>query len=205
MRVAEQATAPRRRGRETGLDMVRTLAVIIGAVAVLLLLVPASPRVTQPGPDPVAAAATVQSDLGFAPAVVAPGDLGTGWTTRYARAETAAGLRQWRLGYLSPDERLVDVQQARSATVGWLTRDEALPAISGAPADLDAVLGRRGGAVEVTIGRQSWWQFERGDGTVALAVALGETVVVVSGTSQRVLPDMEQVAAALTTGGVTSG
>jgi len=177
--------------------MLRTMAVIVAAVGILLLLVPAPPAVVQPGPDPVAAAAAVTDEVGFAPAVVAPTDLGEGWATSYARVETVEGVVQWRLGYLSPTQRRVDVEQAREATVDWLTRQRSAPRIGAQPAILDEVLPGLGTAALVSVAGMKWWQYERGDGTVALARESGETLLVVSVAAQRPSDELQQVAAAL--------
>lgn len=184
--------------------MVRTMAVIVAAVGALLFLVPASPPIVQPGPDPVAAAAAAAAQLGFEPAVVPPADLGEEWTVSYARVETTEGVVQWRLGYLTPEQRRVDVEQASAATVGWLLRDTALPQVAGEAAALADVLPGRGGAGLVSVAGTPWWRFERGDGTVALAREAGGTVMVVTVTSQRPTEDGERVAAALDDAGLAA-
>lgn len=102
--------------------MVITMAVLVGAVAVLLLLVPAPQEVRQPGVDPAEAAPAASEQLGFDVLAVPPERIGEGWSASYARveqaAESAAGAAtasRWRVGYLSPGRRRVDLSQAARA------------------------------------------------------------------------------------------
>ncbi len=190
--------------------MVRTLGVIIVAVGALLLVLPQPPPIVQPGPDAVAAAGQAARSLGFAPLVAAPSDLGAEWSVQYARIETTEGVLQWRAGYLSPDGRRVDVEQARDVTVEWVRRESSRPAatVGAEPTgeealDLDTDLGGSGVA-QVEVAGVVWWRIERGDGVVALVRQVGDTTVMVSVTARRALADQERVAALLSPADVAS-
>ncbi len=175
--------------------MVVTLLVLVAAVALLLLLVPAPREIVQPGADPVAAAAEV--DLGFLPAAVPPETLGEGWRVSYARVEEQEGVQQWRVGYLSPDRRRVDVEQAVDVTPRWLARgpgllDEADPAVAEDPLAALAAAGQ-----EVEIAGGVWVTVPRADGDRAFARRDGDVVTVLSTPSEAGLVPLEEVAAAL--------
>jgi hypothetical protein len=175
--------------------MVITMLVLVAAVALLLLLVPAPREVVQPDADPVVAAA--EADLGFVPAAVPPEALGEGWRASYARVEEQEGVRQWRLGYLSPDRRRVDVEQAVDVTPRWLARGPGLleaadPAVADDPLAALAAVGQ-----EVDLAGSTWVTVPRADGDRAFARRDGEVVTVLSTPTEAGLAPLEEVAAAL--------
>jgi hypothetical protein len=177
--------------------MVITMLVLVAAVALLLLLVPSPREIVQPGADPVAAAAEAEAGLGFPPAAVSPEDLGEGWRASYARVEEQEGVRQWRLGYLSPDRRRVDVEQAVDVTPRWLTRGPGLLGET-EPADGAAVLEVLSAAgQEVELAGGTWVRVPRADGDRAFARRDGDVVTVLSTPSEAGLAPLEQVAATL--------
>lgn len=176
--------------------MVITLAVLIGAVALLLVFVPAPREITQPGVDPVDAAAAAADTLGFEPGAVAPQVLGDGWVASYARVEEQEGVRQWRLGYLSPDRRRVDVEQAVDVTARWLTRGEQ-PVGEGAGASDDPLDALAAAGQEVELAGETWVLVPRADGDRAFARRDGDVVTVLTTASEAGLEPLEQVAAAL--------
>ncbi len=114
-----QEAPTRPRGRQTALDMVRSLAAIGAAVAVVVLLVPRSGEpVVQPVElDAAVAAAEAAGDV----PVVRP-DLGDDWQLTSARRESPDGSvpATWHLGYLSPDEEYVGLEVTREATPSWV-------------------------------------------------------------------------------------
>ncbi|MGF1663118.1 MAG: DUF4245 family protein [Kineosporiaceae bacterium] len=186
-----------RRRRPGPVDMVVTMLVLVAAVALLLLLVPAPREIVQPGADPVAAAA--EADLGFAPAAVPAAALGEGWRVSYARVEEQEGVRQWRLGYLSPDRRRVDVEQAVDVTPRWLTREPGPPGEDdAAAADPLAALAAAGQEVDLAGG--TWVTVPRAEGDRAFARRDGDVVTVLSTPTEAGLDPLEQVAAALDLG-----
>lgn len=168
---ASTPAAPRRtRGRQTALDMVRSLVVILAFVGVVLLLAPQPEAIEQPQvPDAEAGAALEQAAvlLGAAPLLLTPGEglaagvevpadavvpLGEGWRLDYARTEQTDGVATWRVGVLSPAERRVDLEQAVDPGEEWLTRADA---------------GEPGLPEPVQVGGLTWTVQERGDGNLA--------------------------------------
>jgi hypothetical protein len=101
-------------------NMVRSLVVILGMVAVLVAIVPRTQGVTQP---PVDAASVVsdavrQSGLPFA----APVGLPSGWTPTSARyAASTDGLPTWQGGWTTPSGGFVAIRQTRTASPNWVT------------------------------------------------------------------------------------
>lgn len=183
--------------------MIITMAVLGAAVALLLLFVPQPRGITQPGVDPVAAASSSAPTLGFRPAAVAPEDLGEGWVASYARVEEQEGLPQWRLGYLSPEARRVDVEQAVDVTAQWLTRGPDL--VGAAPTDpaegpADPLEALAGAGQEVSLGGTTWVLVPRADGDRAFARRDGDVVTVLTTASEAGLEPLEEVAAALDLG-----
>lgn len=178
--------------------MVITMAVLVAAVALLLLFVPQPRGITQPGVDPVAAASEAAASLGFEPSAVAPEDLGDGWVASYARTEEQEGVVQWRLGYLSPDERRVDVEQAVDVTARWLTRDAGPVGESAATGDPLGELAATG--QEVSLAGGTWVLVPRADGDRTFARRDGDVVTVLSTASEAGLAPLEEVARALDLG-----
>lgn len=111
----------RRRSARTGpRDMLLSLAVIVGLVALLLVLVPRPNKIPQRAVDVTAAVAGASAELGFTPA---DPDLPAGWTARTADVQEATdGVPTWHLTYTSPSGRYVGVQQAANATPAWEAR-----------------------------------------------------------------------------------
>ena len=118
-----QATAPpspRRRGMGSVANMLRSMLVVLGLVAVLIFLVPRQNAVTQPPVDVTDAAQQVVHDTGWP--IVAPVGLPAGWratSVRYVRSTD--GLMTWHVGYQSPQGDYVAVEQTRGATSLWVS------------------------------------------------------------------------------------
>lgn len=169
--------APRARSRQTALDMVRTLVVIVAFVAVVLLLVPQEPPVEQPAvaPSEVQAAADRDTErLGFEPVATT---VAAGWQADFVRTERRVDdVLQWRLGLRTPGGSRVDVEQAEGATERWLLRtDDGLRTDNGPGGD-DA-----GGDLQpVTVAGTTWDRFLRGDGATAYASDQDGVTTVVS-------------------------
>lgn len=165
------APAPGRpRGRQTALDMVRSMVVILAFVGVVLLLAPQPDAVDQPQVGGAEAGIALEQAtvlLGTAPLLLAPGDraedvaglpeesvvpLEADWRLDYARTEQTDEVDTWRVGVLSPDERRVDLEQAVDPSDEWLTRAGA---------------GRPGLPEPVDVGGLTWTVQQRGDGDTA--------------------------------------
>ncbi|MFC5380706.1 DUF4245 family protein [Aquipuribacter nitratireducens] len=169
--MSEQARPPRRGARGTALDMVRSLAVILVLVAGVLVLAPMPGEVRQPAVDTtvaLAAADAARAEVGLEPVLPLGGPapegaaaatpsgqavtvvtLGEGWQVDYARSQVVEDVPTWRVGLLSPDDRRVDVEQARDVTERWLAR-----------ADDASVLDA---AEPLEVGGTTWWRYTRGD------------------------------------------
>lgn len=209
---APVAPPSRARGRQTALDMVRSLVLILGIVVVVLLLAPQPGRVQQPQLGDAVAAQAVDAAadaLGAAPLLLRGGaadgpgladadvpsaaavvTLGEGWRLDYARTEETSDVLTWRVGVLSPDERRVDLEQAVDPDEDWLTRSD---------------VGRAGLPEPVELGGLTWTRQERGTGETSYSHA-GEaqdeqaaltTAVTATSDSDDLRQVVEQVAAAL--------
>ena len=113
-------TPSARRGRQTTLDMVRSLAVVAAVVAATVLLVPRPDRaITQPVPvEKVAAQSAAQADFDL----VVP-DLPDGWEPNSVRLGRAGpdGALTWHVGYVTPSGGYAGLEAARDVTPGWVT------------------------------------------------------------------------------------
>jgi hypothetical protein len=121
----------------------------------------------------------------------------------YARVEEQEGVTQWRLGYLSPGSRRVDVEQAVDITAQWLTRDPT--PVGGAPGDpaeapADPLEALAAAGQEVPLGGTTWVVVPRADGDRAFARRDGDVVTVLTTASEAGLEPLEEVAAALDLG-----
>lgn len=100
--------------------MVRSLVVILGVMAVVILIVPRVNRVTQPPLDVAGSADTVASQSGWP--IETPVGLPDGWratSVRYERSTDA--VMTWHVGYETPDNQYVAIEQAKYPTAGWIT------------------------------------------------------------------------------------
>ncbi len=176
-------TAPTRKGgRETAVDMVRTLLVILVPVLLLVLVV-----ARQPSPDPVrvvdwkpqAALAAAQAPF----PVVAPAGLEPSWratSVRYEPVPTQRDATVWHLGFLTPEGTYAGVDQS-DARADDFVKDATS---KGAPAG------------EASIGGATWHRYQVGaDGVRALARPWGTSTVVVSGSAAW--PTLEHLAGTL--------
>lgn len=200
------APAPRRRGRQTALDMVRSLVVILAFVGVVLLLAPQPEAVDQPQVSAAQAAVAhgqASDVLDGDPLLLVPGDrfaeaagaagvppealavLGEDWRLDYTRTEETDDVDTWRVGVLSPQERRVDLEQAVAPGEEWLTRADA-----GAP----------GLPEPVEVGGLTWTVQQRGDGDTSYtwldpAAGPGALTTAVSASSDS--PDLREVVEAV--------
>lgn len=100
-------------------NMIRSLLVVLGMVAVLVAVVPRVERIQQP---PVDAASVVsdavrQSGLPFE----APVGLPDGWSPTNARyAASTDGLPTWQAGWSTPEGGYLAIRQTKEASPAWL-------------------------------------------------------------------------------------
>lgn len=163
---ATGAPAPLGRGtRRSVADMLRTLAVIVGFVVVLVLIVPRPNEVRQPDVDAVAAARSAAPGLSFEPAV--PAGLPAGWAARRAAAQVGTDdVRMWSLQYWT-GTGYASVRQARGATPAWEARQ--------------VTDGRENGTV--TIDGREWVVRSRTDrGITSWVLRAGDLTTIVTGT-----------------------
>ena len=155
------------RTKKTAVDMVLTLAVIIGVVAVIVLLVPRPNEVSQPDVDPTAAAAAARPGLPFVPAV--PAGLPAGWAARTAKAQVGTDdVPMWLLQYRTPGGAYGAVRQAGDATAAW--------------EDRQVTDGREAGTVR--IGTHDWVVRSRPDrGITSWVLRQGNLTTIVTGTA----------------------
>lgn len=109
-------------------NMVRSLLVILGLVAVLVAIVPRTQEVQRPAVDAssVVGNAVRESGLPFE----APVGLPEGWTATNARYAAATdGLPTWQAGWTTPRGGYVAIRQTETASPAWLeaaTGDETV-------------------------------------------------------------------------------
>lgn len=111
--------APRRRGFGSVGNMLRSMAVVFGLVAGLVLLVPRQNAVVQPPVDVMSLAHQVAGQTRW-PVLAAQG-LPDGWRATSARYERSTdGLMTWHAGYISPAQQYVAVEQTQAASDLWV-------------------------------------------------------------------------------------
>ena len=116
----EQPTPPRSRyTMGTYGNMVRSLVVVLGMLAVLVAVVPRVQSIQQPPVDAAAVAADAarQSGLPFE----LPVGLPEGWSPTNARyAASTDGLATWQAGWSTPKDGYVAIRQTKDASPAWL-------------------------------------------------------------------------------------
>jgi hypothetical protein len=110
----------RRSLNTTTRDMLISMAVVVGLIAVFLLLVPRPNKLPERSLDVTAAARNAEAELGFAPA---DPSLPENWVARTADVQRGTDqLPTWHLTYTSPSGFYVGVQQTADATADWEAR-----------------------------------------------------------------------------------
>lgn len=160
-----------RRSRQTTRNLIASLAVCLGIVAVLIALVPRGVPPQQPRIDYRQAAADAESTAGvplLVPAVPST------WRANAAELRRSGGVASWYVGFVLPDNTFLAYSEGIRANPTWASN-----VLESAPA---------GGTAQV--GGLAWRvydQRERGDdaGNIryALATAIGTTNLLVYGTA----------------------
>lgn len=174
--VADQETVAQpagdvsvRRRPSTVADLLRSLAVLLGVVGLIVVLVPRPSAIPQP-PFDVASAARAATGLSFSPVV--PSGLPAGWRATGASVAAAPdGLPTWRVTYVTPSAAFAQVEQAAAVTPAWLAARTG----GGAPIGAVAVPG-------VPSGTWSQWR-PPGGGPSCLVRQSGGVTTVISGTA----------------------
>ena len=177
----ERAPA-RKRGRETAIDMVRTLAVIAVPVLLLVLVV-----ARQPSPDPVRlvdwAPVSLTAAEQAAYPVVAPAGLPAEWRATSARFEPVPrqrGATLWHLGLLTPADDYAGLEQSDADPTG-VVEDFTF---EGTPAGT------------VDLGGATWSRYTAGtNGYRSLVRTWGTSTVVVNGSAEWA--ELDQLAGSL--------
>lgn len=114
----EDPAARRRRGlKRSAADMVRSMAVIVGIVAVIVLVVPRPSQTPQRSVDVAMVARGAALSLSFSPAVP---QVPAGWTATSAEVRNSAdGITTWHVGYLTADGHYASIEQAAKVTPRW--------------------------------------------------------------------------------------
>lgn len=100
-------------------NMIRSMLVIAGLVAVLIAVVPRVNTVTQPPVNVAAASVEVARESGWEISV--PVGLPEGWkATSVRHVRSTDGLMTWHAGYQSPTGNYVALEQTKDATRGWV-------------------------------------------------------------------------------------
>lgn len=172
---------PNARLRQTVTDMVRSLALVLGVVAVVLLIT------LRPQPDPVHVidpTPTLAAARATAPyPVLYPAGLGDDWrptSARWQPTEGSAPDPAWHVGFVTPGDAYAQVGQSATQNPAYV-REQTL---GGQPVGMKAI-GATG----------EWQQYDNGDGTRSLMRVDAGVTVVVSGTADWVT--LENLAARL--------
>lgn len=168
----------RKRGRETALDMVRSLGLVVLVIVPVWLLAraPSSDEAEMRVVDPAQAVEAFSRD---APGVPVPGELPPGWR---ATSATYDGPGRVRVGWVTPDGEYAEYSTATAA-------------------GLDELVGQAQELEPVVVEGVSWVQHRDGDGSLSLSRSYaGVTVVVGTLRSTADLGELEVLLRALRQG-----
>ncbi|MEP6797259.1 MAG: DUF4245 domain-containing protein [Lapillicoccus sp.] len=113
------APPPSRYSMGSSANMVRSLLVIVGLVAVLIAIVPRISAVDQPAVDAASVVGNAVRDSGIA--YEAPLGLPAGWKATNARYDQSTdGALTWQAGWTTPKGGYVAIRQAKAVTQKWI-------------------------------------------------------------------------------------
>ena len=160
---------PNARLRQTVTDMVRSLALVLGVVAVVLLITlrpqPDPVRVIDPAPALAAARAAAPYP------VLYPAGLSDGWrptSARWQATEESAPEPSWHVGFVTPGDAYAQLGQSVTQNPAYV-REQTL---GGQPVGMKSI-GATG----------DWQQYDNGDGTRSLMRVDAGVTIIVSGTA----------------------
>jgi len=108
----------RRRGLKTSVaDMVRSMVVVVGIVALLVLIVPRPSFIDKPAIDMKNAASGAARELTFTPSV--PTRLSAKWKPTDAGVTAVDDVKTWSVSYQTPDHGYAGLREAAGATPKW--------------------------------------------------------------------------------------
>lgn len=164
---------PNARLRQTAADMIRSLALVLGVVAIVLLITlrPQPDPVRVVDPTPVLLSARAEAVY----PVVYPQGLGEGWRPTSARWQPTPAsdtVPAWHVGFVTPGDEYVQVGQSSTD-------------------DADYVVEQTSGGLPAGESAGGWQRYDNGDGTVSLVRVVDGVTVVISGTADwNVLEDV---------------
>lgn len=159
--------AASKRANASVIGMVMALLVSVLAIVPVVLLNAAPKTDTyRPDVDVAAVAANAKPVAGFAPVVP---QLPAGYSPNYARwvSGTADGVSHWDVGYLTPAQQFVSVEQTASANPTWLADQ-----VKKAP-----TTGTR------SVGGVEWTLYDKPGTEKSLVATIAGTTVIVSGSA----------------------
>lgn len=164
------------RARQTSRNLVYSLLVCLGLVAVIVALVPRGTGVTAPPVDyrTLASQAQAQQTNGAAGDPLLAPSVPAGWTANAAELRVSDRVTSWYVGFVTPNSGYVAYNQGLRANDTWLS---------------DLVNGARSDSV-ATIGGRPWRVYDQrsqgqaaGNAQYALATRIGSTYLVTYGTA----------------------
>lgn len=113
--------AAKRRARQTVVNLILALAACLGIVLIMILGVPRDDSMRITKVDYKSVAAEVKNSTGLE--VAAPA-IDQGWWSNAARWQDkpADGVRNWHVGFVSPKNKYVSVDEAFGANPTWLAQ-----------------------------------------------------------------------------------
>ncbi len=100
-------------------NLVRSMLVIVGFVAVLVAIVPRTTSVQQPAVDAASVVSDAVRQSGLA--LEAPVSLPAGWKATSARyGKSTDDIVTWQAGWTTPDGGFVALRQAKAVTPKWI-------------------------------------------------------------------------------------
>ena len=159
----------RKRGRETALDMIRSLGLVFLAVVPVWFFAqaPASDEKELREVDPRGSIDAFAADQ---PGVPVPGALPDSW--RATSSTYSGGDRTLRIGWVTPTTQYAEYSASNDERERFL----------------DATVGEEVERLEpITLGGQAWEQLREPDGSISLTRSYGETTVVL-GTKRATAP-----------------
>lgn len=163
---------PNARLRQTVADMARSLAVVLGIVAIILIITlrpqPEAVRVIDPAP------VLAQAQAAGAGAIVYPSGLSAQWRPTSARWEVTDSSRPdpaLHVGFVTPDDAYVQLGESATANADFIVEQTS----KGRPVGVDG----------------QWQLYDNGSGTKSLVQVRDGVTIVVSGTADwSVLADL---------------
>jgi hypothetical protein len=178
--VEQSAPKKSRRGRETALDMVRSLGLVLLVVVPIWFLAqpPDSDEAELREVDPAGSISAFAADQ---PDVPVPGALPDGW--RATSSSYVGGESALRVGWVTPDEQYAEYSASTAERKRFLESAVGEEVEQLAP---------------VTVDGETWEQLREKDGSLSLTRSYGATTVVV-GTRRATagLPELEVLLRAL--------